>query len=153
MFFFILLIPLENWRTQKSLCLLNLVYDVTPAALVTAVITELSVIPTTSVPVILRCHTRIDCGCIGGSVKDSGSMQRHIQQTTSGLTAFYSIDIFSSTALYPDPVGSATLFCLSGSGSAVLRIRDVLPGSRITALNFIQKRSRIRIPKKEFLYF
>jgi hypothetical protein len=30
------------------------VYDVTPAALVTAVITELSVIPTTSVPVILR---------------------------------------------------------------------------------------------------
>lgn len=49
---------LENWRELESLCLLNLVYDLTPASLVTAVITELSVIPTTSVPVILRLkHT------------------------------------------------------------------------------------------------
>ena len=39
---------------MKELCLLNLVYDVTPACLVTALITELSIIPTTSVPVILR---------------------------------------------------------------------------------------------------
>jgi len=47
---------LDNWRDLSSLHLLNLVYDVTPASLVTAVITELSVIPTTSVPVILRLN-------------------------------------------------------------------------------------------------
>ena len=45
---------LDSWRDLSSLHLLNLVYDVTPASMVSAVITELSVIPTTSVPVILR---------------------------------------------------------------------------------------------------
>ena len=45
---------LDSWRDLSSLHLLNLVYDVTPASMVSAVITELSVIPTKSVPVILR---------------------------------------------------------------------------------------------------
>jgi len=45
---------LDNWRDMSCIHLLNLVYDVTPASMVSAVITELSVIPTTSVPVILR---------------------------------------------------------------------------------------------------
>jgi len=45
---------LDSWRDSSNLHLLNLAYDVTPASLVTAVITEISVIPTTSVPVILR---------------------------------------------------------------------------------------------------
>ncbi|XP_015587510.1 translation initiation factor eIF-2B subunit delta isoform X2 [Cephus cinctus] len=45
---------LANWRTKKSLNLLNLTYDVTPADLVTAVVTELAILPCTSVPVILR---------------------------------------------------------------------------------------------------
>lgn len=45
---------LDDWRDYSSLCLLNLMYDVTPASLVDAVITEISIIPTTSVPVILR---------------------------------------------------------------------------------------------------
>jgi len=46
--------PLDDWRDHSSLSLLNLMYDVTPASLVDAVITEISIIPTTSVPVILR---------------------------------------------------------------------------------------------------
>ncbi|KMQ92731.1 translation initiation factor eif-2b subunit delta [Lasius niger] len=45
---------LSNWRTKKSLNLLNITYDVTPADLVTAVVTELGILPCTSVPVILR---------------------------------------------------------------------------------------------------
>ncbi|GAB1863116.1 Translation initiation factor eIF2B subunit delta [Camponotus japonicus] len=45
---------LSNWRTKKSLNLLNITYDVTPADLVTAVVTELAIVPCTSVPVILR---------------------------------------------------------------------------------------------------
>jgi len=45
---------LADWRDLGSLCLLNLAYDVTPATFVDAVITEISILPTTSVPVILR---------------------------------------------------------------------------------------------------
>lgn len=45
---------LNNWRMKKSLNLLNITYDVTPADLVTAVVTELAILPCTSVPVILR---------------------------------------------------------------------------------------------------
>ncbi len=46
--------PLEDWRDLSALTLLNLAYDVTPASLVDAVISEISVIPGTSVPVVLR---------------------------------------------------------------------------------------------------
>ena len=46
--------PLANWRDLPSLSLLNLVYDVTPPDLVTAVVTERAILPCTSVPVILR---------------------------------------------------------------------------------------------------
>ncbi|XP_076651691.1 eukaryotic translation initiation factor 2B subunit delta isoform X2 [Halictus rubicundus] len=45
---------LTNWKTKKFLNLLNITYDVTPADLVTAVVTELAILPCTSVPVILR---------------------------------------------------------------------------------------------------
>lgn len=45
---------LSNWRTKKSLNLLNITYDVTPADFVTGVVTELAILPCTSVPVILR---------------------------------------------------------------------------------------------------
>jgi len=45
---------IANWRDKNKLFLLNLRYDVTPADLVTAVITELAVLPCTSVPVVLR---------------------------------------------------------------------------------------------------
>ncbi|XP_044580424.1 translation initiation factor eIF-2B subunit delta [Cotesia glomerata] len=45
---------LANWRAKKTLNLLNIIYDVTPADLVTAVVTELAILPCTSVPVILR---------------------------------------------------------------------------------------------------
>lgn len=45
---------LANWKTKKSLNLLNITYDVTPADLVTAVVTELAILPPSSVPVILR---------------------------------------------------------------------------------------------------
>lgn len=45
---------LENWQSVKSLGLLNLVYDVTPPDFVDLVITDLGMIPCTSVPVVLR---------------------------------------------------------------------------------------------------
>ncbi|XP_073709174.1 translation initiation factor eIF2B subunit delta isoform X2 [Garra rufa] len=45
---------LESWQTVKSLGLLNLVYDVTPPDFVDLVITDLGMIPCTSVPVVLR---------------------------------------------------------------------------------------------------
>ncbi|XP_041832593.1 translation initiation factor eIF-2B subunit delta [Melanotaenia boesemani] len=45
---------LENWQQVLSLGLLNLVYDVTPPDFVDLVITELGMIPCTSVPVVLR---------------------------------------------------------------------------------------------------
>lgn len=45
---------LSDWRDYSSLTLLNLVYDVTPPEFVSVVITELGLIPCTSVPVVLR---------------------------------------------------------------------------------------------------
>ena len=45
---------LTDWRDLKSLNLLNLVYDVTPPELITIVITEIGMVPCTSVPVVLR---------------------------------------------------------------------------------------------------
>ncbi|NXX54589.1 EI2BD factor, partial [Scopus umbretta] len=45
---------LGGWAENKSLRLLNLVYDVTPPDLVDLVITDLGMIPCTSVPVVLR---------------------------------------------------------------------------------------------------
>uniref|UniRef100_H9GML4 Translation initiation factor eIF2B subunit delta n=1 Tax=Anolis carolinensis TaxID=28377 RepID=H9GML4_ANOCA len=46
--------PLCGWKESPALHLLNLVYDVTPLELVDLVITDLGVIPCTSVPVVLR---------------------------------------------------------------------------------------------------
>ncbi|XP_014663829.1 PREDICTED: translation initiation factor eIF-2B subunit delta-like [Priapulus caudatus] len=46
--------PLADWREKKYLSLLNLVYDVTPPDFVNVVITEVGMIPCTSVPVVLR---------------------------------------------------------------------------------------------------
>lgn len=45
---------LEHWQEVASLGLLNLVYDVTPPDFVDLVITDLGMIPCTSVPVVLR---------------------------------------------------------------------------------------------------
>ncbi|KAI4498408.1 hypothetical protein M0802_006587 [Mischocyttarus mexicanus] len=42
---------LQNWRSKKYLNLLNITYDVTPADLVTAVVTELAILPCSSVPI------------------------------------------------------------------------------------------------------
>ena len=47
---------LADWRDHNSLCLLNLVYDLTPATMVDSIVTEISEIPPTSVPVVLRLH-------------------------------------------------------------------------------------------------
>uniref|UniRef100_UPI00398F6170 translation initiation factor eIF2B subunit delta n=1 Tax=Pristiophorus japonicus TaxID=55135 RepID=UPI00398F6170 len=46
--------PLKNWHSNSKLHLLNLVYDVTPPDFVDLVITDLGMIPCTSVPVVLR---------------------------------------------------------------------------------------------------
>ncbi|KAF9156526.1 hypothetical protein BG015_004436 [Linnemannia schmuckeri] len=45
---------LTGWRESRDLKLLNLLYDLTPSEFVTVVITEVGLIPCTSVPVILR---------------------------------------------------------------------------------------------------
>jgi len=45
---------LTDWRDIQKLKLLNLNYDLTPAEFVSMVITEVGMIPPTSVPVILR---------------------------------------------------------------------------------------------------
>lgn len=45
---------LEGWAELPNLRLLNLTYDCTPASYVTAIITELGMLPPTSVPVVLR---------------------------------------------------------------------------------------------------
>lgn len=46
--------PLAEWESISKLTPLNLHYDVTPPELVTAVVTEVAILPCTSVPVILR---------------------------------------------------------------------------------------------------
>jgi translation initiation factor eIF-2B subunit delta len=45
---------LEGWADNEHLQLLNLTYDATPADYVSMIITELGMVPPTSVPVILR---------------------------------------------------------------------------------------------------
>ncbi|KAF9349445.1 hypothetical protein BGX26_012257 [Mortierella sp. AD094] len=45
---------LSGWKESRDLKLLNLLYDLTPSEFVTVVITEVGLIPCTSVPVILR---------------------------------------------------------------------------------------------------
>ncbi|CAG8511255.1 10981_t:CDS:2 [Paraglomus brasilianum] len=46
--------PLSSWLGQPDLKLLNILYDVTPSKYITMVITEVGMIPCTSVPVVLR---------------------------------------------------------------------------------------------------
>lgn len=50
--------PLKGWREQNNLKLLNLVYDLTPMSFVSLVITDVGLIPPTSVPVVLREYSR-----------------------------------------------------------------------------------------------
>ncbi|EDX08364.1 GD11760 [Drosophila simulans] len=45
---------LSNWAAKGKLLPLNLSYDITPPELVSAVVTEVAILPCTSVPVILR---------------------------------------------------------------------------------------------------
>ncbi|GJQ10109.1 hypothetical protein GpartN1_g4867.t1 [Galdieria partita] len=44
----------ENWKEMKNLKVLNLYYDLTPVEFIDAVITEIGIIPPSSVPVVLR---------------------------------------------------------------------------------------------------
>jgi len=53
---------LSEWRDMANLKLLNLMYDLTPVTFVTMVITEVGMIPPTSVPVILREYSAKDTG-------------------------------------------------------------------------------------------
>lgn len=45
---------LADWRDQPNLKLLNLMYDVTPSDFVSGIVTELGILPPTSVAVLLR---------------------------------------------------------------------------------------------------
>ncbi|KAJ2473706.1 hypothetical protein IWW56_005947, partial [Coemansia sp. RSA 2131] len=48
------LCPLSDWRSNPRLRLLNLTQDITPPEFVSVIITEVGMIPTTSIPVVLR---------------------------------------------------------------------------------------------------
>ncbi|CAH1957273.1 unnamed protein product [Acanthoscelides obtectus] len=48
--------PLSKWKENNKLTPLNLLYDVTPPDFVTAVVTEIAILPCTSVPVVLRIN-------------------------------------------------------------------------------------------------
>ncbi|XP_030377130.1 translation initiation factor eIF-2B subunit delta isoform X2 [Scaptodrosophila lebanonensis] len=50
---------LLNWQTKSRMTPLNLNYDITPPELVSAVVTEVAILPCTSVPVILRIKPEI----------------------------------------------------------------------------------------------
>ncbi|ALC41705.1 eIF2B-delta, partial [Drosophila busckii] len=50
---------LKHWQTKGRLMPLNLSYDITPPELVSAVVTEVAILPCTSVPVILRIKPEI----------------------------------------------------------------------------------------------
>ncbi|XP_032228224.1 translation initiation factor eIF-2B subunit delta isoform X1 [Nematostella vectensis] len=52
---------LAEWRDTPSLHLLNLVYDVTPPDFISMVVTEVGMIPCTSVPVVLRVQNPETC--------------------------------------------------------------------------------------------
>ncbi|OAD04061.1 hypothetical protein MUCCIDRAFT_39069 [Mucor lusitanicus CBS 277.49] len=43
---------LANWKQQQNLSILNLMYDVTPSKYISAVVTEIGIIPCTSAPVV-----------------------------------------------------------------------------------------------------
>jgi len=46
--------PREQWLNNRYLTPLGLRYDVTTSDLITAVVTEIAILPCTSVPVVLR---------------------------------------------------------------------------------------------------
>ncbi|KAJ2435156.1 hypothetical protein GGF42_009101, partial [Coemansia sp. RSA 2424] len=46
--------PLSDWRSTHNLRLMNLTQDITPPEFVSVVLTEVGMIPTTSIPVVLR---------------------------------------------------------------------------------------------------
>lgn len=46
--------PLAGWRSMPTIQLVNVLYDLTPPELISMIITEVGIVPTTSVPVILR---------------------------------------------------------------------------------------------------
>ena len=50
---------LDGWEEHDSLKLLNLVYDVTPPEFVDMVVTDIGMVPCTSVPVVLRVKGQI----------------------------------------------------------------------------------------------
>lgn len=49
---------LDNWTSNDSIQLLNLMYDATPSDYISMIITDYGMIPTTSVPVIVREYGR-----------------------------------------------------------------------------------------------
>lgn len=52
--------PLANWESVPNLTPLNLYYDVTPPELVSAVVTEVAILPCTSMNSHYKCWFRVD---------------------------------------------------------------------------------------------
>lgn len=70
---------LSGWKSIDSLKLLNILYDVTPSEYVTVVITEIGLIPVTSIPVVLREYS--SSTAMGGAVTTTYSHTQYSQQT------------------------------------------------------------------------
>lgn len=70
---------LNGWKSVDSLKLLNILYDVTPSEYVTVVITEIGLIPVTSIPVVLREYS--SSTAMGGAVTTTYSHTQYSQQT------------------------------------------------------------------------
>lgn len=61
---------LTDWRSQANLKLLNVLYDVTPPEFISLVISEIGLIPVTSIPVVLREYNQTSNA--GGSSAGNG---------------------------------------------------------------------------------
>ena len=64
---------LSNWKNIDDLVLVNLEYDLTPIDFVQVIITEMGMVPPTSVPVIIREQRRVD-----------DALFENLQNSTSG---------------------------------------------------------------------
>ncbi|GJP31376.1 hypothetical protein CLOM_g12016 [Closterium sp. NIES-68] len=52
--------PMQHWQSTPTLRPLNILFDLTPADYITGIVTEIGVVPTSSVPVILReCRNQL----------------------------------------------------------------------------------------------
>eukprot|EP01099_Mayorella_cantabrigiensis_P002743 TRINITY_DN2213_c0_g4_i1.p1 TRINITY_DN2213_c0_g4~~TRINITY_DN2213_c0_g4_i1.p1 ORF type:complete len:566 (+),score=160.56 TRINITY_DN2213_c0_g4_i1:114-1811(+) len=107
---------LRDWRNIPTLKLLNLTYDLTPTSLVDLLITDLGLLPPTSVPVILREYTKDP----STSVPPSSSSSSSSTGTNSSSSLSLSLSSSSSSMSPPStPTGPGSLGLSSSTDPAL----------------------------------